>query len=158
MVFMERKPLLRLSVTFFNVLTSLFALIMIAKAWLLKTVTWQEAGMVLFCLLWLFGRKPFTQMMLIRKMRNQTRHNNPLELSISKNGIVWTGKGIRQGSVSWQHIKKIYVLRNGYIVPCHLAKFLWIPLKEFHSKEDRKLFENYCAELNIKLKKLKVSC
>lgn len=143
-LFIEKKPFLKVAVMVMNVVAIILILLTIAKFWLLS-LTAQDASTVIIALLWIFGRKPFNEWLLRRKMKKSLVVNKPITIALSNNGIVWKGETLKSGNLNWAHVAYLIEAKNGFILPYSGTKFLWIPFRAFkdnHAAEDIRSFLN----------------
>ena len=152
--FLEKKPLVNLSSILFNILAVLLSLMIILKIFLIKNIAVLDLAGFFFCMLWVFGRRPLTHKLLLKRILSQGVFQKMLTILVSKNGLVWQGEGLKQGNLSWQDLKMVYKLSNGYLLPTNAARFLWVPFEGFIEPAETNQFEQYCREMNIKVKNI----
>src|SRR5690606_24434647 len=150
--FAEKKPFIAFVIIFFNIIMTLIFTVMLLKLILVHVITTQELLSFIVCILWLFGRKPLTAKMLTRKMENQTNTQFPMEIEVSDNGIIWHGKKMNDGTLSWRYLKKVYKTQNGYIVPGSVTRFLWVPFDGFKNTKEQAEFESILEKKQVILK------
>lgn len=132
-IYSEKKPMVLYGVGLINIFAYLLAGIMLLK-WILIGATFQELIVLLLMCLWLFGRKPLTRAVFRSKMKKINTIGKTIVIELTRNGVAWQGEGIKQGHLAWQHISYILALKNGYIIPYSLNRFLWLPHTGFKSK------------------------
>lgn len=132
-IYSEKKPVVMYGVGFINILAGLLFSIMLVKLPMLGLIL-QEWIIMLLMAAWLFGRKPLIRAMFRRKMKKLNTVDKDMVIEISRNGIIWSGEGIKTGHLSWQHVAYILELKNGFIIPYSLNRFLWVPFTGFKSK------------------------
>lgn len=131
--FSEKKPFVLYTIGFFNIIAYLFAAIMLAKGILLN-LNLQELTLLAIMIIWLFARKPFARWVFKRKMKKLNTIGKTMTIEISRNGIMWSGEGIKTGHLAWQYISYILEIKNGFIIPYSVNRFLWLPHTGFKSK------------------------
>ena len=150
-LFIEKKPLLYFMIGFLNIATALFLLIFIIKL-VVMGLTLQESIAALVFGLWLFGRKPFHQWLLYLRMKASPVIHHPIKIEISRNGIVWSGKGLRSGNIRWEEIKMLIEVQNGFLLPNTFIKFLWLPFRGFQAPAQLQDFRTLIKEKQILIK------
>jgi len=153
-LFVEKKPLFKYAVGFFNILVALFLTIMLLKLFKLGLNIHESIAFVIGAC-WLFGRRPFNEWLLMKRMQRSKVVNKPIEVSISLNGIAWAGKGIAPGSMTWDQVKNIMEAKNGFLLPNSLTRFLWLPFRGFESELQINELRKALEAKNIKLHKFK---
>lgn len=142
-LFAEKKPFLLYAVGFLNIFSGLFLFIFVLKLIMVGLLP-NEWLAAIGCALWLFGRRPFNEWLLYQKMKRSIVLSKPITIEISRNGVVWSGKGLRQGNMSWDQIKYVMEAKNGFVFPNTFTRFLWLPFRGFKSPEEieelKKLF------------------
>lgn len=133
-LFIEKKPFLLYTVGFINLIAGFVLFIMILKLIMIGLLP-NEWLATFGALLWLFGRKPFNEWLLFRRMKQSPVVGRPLKVELSRNGIVWSGKGLIPGHMPWEYIKYIIEAQNGFLVPNNLTQFLWLPSRGFSSTD-----------------------
>lgn len=148
-LFIEKKPFIFLTVGFINLIAGLFTLILIFKLYLQGLLANEWLALV-GAMLWLWGRRPFSQWLLQRRMKHSRVLHKPITIEISLNGISWSGKGLLAGNIAWQDIKYLLETKNGFIIPNRFSKFLWVPFRGFKSTEHIQQFQSLISEKKIK--------
>lgn len=148
LLYVEKRPFFKFTVGFANIFMSLFIAIFVLKFFFMG-LTLQEWSAAAFCLAWLLGRRPFNQWLLLRRMKNSPVIGKPIHIEMSLNGIAWTGKGLRPGSMNWEQFKHIIEVQNGFILPNSLTRFLWLPFRGFASPEQIGEFKNFLNQRQI---------
>lgn len=156
-LFIERKPLLRLSIGFFNALAGLLVFIFFLKLYFLG-LTWKEWITLFGASIWLFGRKPLNQWLLLQRMKKNRALNKPFTVNVSRNGIAWSGQGVKPGNMAWEQVKYVWETQNGFILPNAFTKFLWLPFRGFASVEMIDEFKEYIKERKIKHRVFRWHC
>jgi hypothetical protein len=147
-LFLEKKPFLLYSVGLINILISVILILTVLKFVFIEFHL-KELVVPFICLIWLFGRRPFNEWLLYLRMKRSIILEKPITITITHNGIVWSGKGLRPGNMGWDHVKYILEAKNGFVMPNSFTKFLWIPLRAFGSPEDIQAFKNIIIEKKI---------
>ncbi len=147
-LYVEKKPLLLVTVGIINIAMGILFALFVLKMVLL-TLTFNDWMALIICALWLFGRRPFNEWLLYKRMKNSLVVSKPLIIEISRNGVVWSGKGLRQGHMTWDEIKYILEAQNGFVMPNTFTRFLWLPFRGFNSADDLKILRDLIAEKKI---------
>ncbi len=150
-LYVEKKPLLMFAVGFINIGMAILFTLFVLKLVVL-TLTPQDWLALLVCALWLFGRRPFNEWLLYRRMMKSLIISKPIIIEISRNGIVWSGKGLRQGNMTWDQIKYILEAQNGFVLPNTFTRFLWLPFRAFNSPEDLQSLRDLIVEKQLILR------
>ncbi|MCS5707406.1 hypothetical protein CC99x_000665 [Candidatus Berkiella cookevillensis] len=150
-IFSEKKPFILYSIGFFNIIAALFSVIMITKG-LLLNLTQQELILLIVMLLWLFARKPLVRWIFKRKMKKINTIGKTMVIEISRNGIMWSGEGIKTGHLAWQYISYILEIKNGFIIPYSVNRFLWLPNTGFKSKLQIEKIKTLIIEKHVPLR------
>lgn len=148
LIFAEKKPFLLYTVGFLNLFTGLFLIVFVAKLFV-AGLTLQELVAGLVCLSWLFGRRPLTEWLLHSKMKSSKVLEKPITVEMSLNGIVWSGKSLRLGHMSWSDLKYVLETQNGFIFPNAFTRFLWLPYRGFQSPHDIQALKDLILERKI---------
>lgn len=157
-IFSEKKPFILYSVGFLNIIAFLLILIMIIKG-LLLNLNPQESVLTALMASWLFLRKPFARWLFRRKMKKSPINGKVMTIEISRNGIIWSGEGIKTNHLAWQHISYILELKNGFIIPFSVNRFLWIPFTGFKSKLQIEKIKSLIVDKHVPLRDYpKISC
>lgn len=147
-LFAEKKPFLLFTVGFLNIFASLFLLIFFLKLVLVGLLP-NEWLAAVGCSLWLFGRRPFNEWLLYQRMKGSLVLSKPITVEISRNGVVWSGKGLRQGNMSWDQIKYVMEAQNGFILPNSFTRFLWLPFRGFQSPQEVEELRKLITDMKI---------
>ena len=147
-LFVEKKPLLLFFVRFLNIITALFLIIFILKLFTMGLLV-NESASAIVCLIWLFGRRPFNEWLLYHRMKRSNIVEKPIHVELSRNGIIWSGKGLKPGNMGWDEIKYILEAQNGFILPNALTRFLWLPFRGFQSSDQIQELRNFIQERKI---------
>ncbi len=129
-LFIEKKPLFLYGVGFLNLFIILLLVIMLLKL-IVMGLNWNEGIASLGAAVWLFGRRPFNEWLLLKRMQSSKVVEKPISIDISLNGIVWSGKGLSPGNISWSQIKYVMAAKNGFVIPNAFTRFLWLPFRGF---------------------------
>jgi hypothetical protein len=151
LLFAEKKPFIMFSVALFNLCIGFFFLAFVIKMYM-SGLTLNEILCAVACAVILFGRKPLNQWILLKRMQNSKAIEKPILVEITMNGIVWSGKGLRQGHMAWKDIKYMMETKNGYIMPNAMTKFLWLPFRGFKSTKDIENLQKIIVEKKIVLR------
>lgn len=135
-LFAEKKPFFLFAVGFINIFTGIFLAIFIIKLIVFKGLLINELIAMLVCILWLFCRRPFNEWLLYQRMKNSIVLAKPITVEVSRNGVVWSGKGLRQGNMTWDQINFVLEAKNGFVIPNSFTKFLWLPFRGFESPQN----------------------
>jgi len=133
LIFTEKKPLLMFAIGGFNIIAILFSGIMLTKLVLLGLSLNEWSILIFFCM-WLFLRKPFSKWLYLRRMKKSPIIGKVMNIEISRNGIIWSGEGLKTDHLAWQHIRYIMELKNGFLIPYSIVRFIWVPYAGFKSK------------------------
>ncbi|MBS0288910.1 MAG: YcxB family protein [Proteobacteria bacterium] len=147
-LFAEKKPLLLFVVGFINIVLGFFFIIFILK-FIKLGLTLQDILALIICTLWLFGRRPFNEWLLRQRMKNSLILNKPITIEVSRNGLVWSGKGLRQGNMTWDQITYILQAKNGFVLPNTFTRFLWLPFRGFSNDDEIEAFKALIKEKEI---------
>lgn len=157
-IFTEKKPLLLIAMGAFNFFAFLFFGIMVIKLFMLG-LNLNEALVLFVFFMWLFFRKPFTKWIYLRRVNKSNIVGKTIQIEISRNGIIWAGEGLKTDHLAWQHIRYILELKNGFIVPYSMTRFIWVPNAGFKSKLQIEKFKNLIIEKKVPLRTYpKLSC
>ncbi len=147
-LYAEKKPLLMFAIGFINIGMGLLFAIFLLKLVILG-LTPQDWLALSICALWLFGRRPFNEWLLYQRMKRSLVLSRPIIIEISRNGIVWSGKGLRQGHMTWEQVKYILEASNGFVLPNTFTRFLWLPFRGFSSPEELQAMRDIIVEKHI---------
>jgi hypothetical protein len=149
-LFVEKKPFLLYTVGFINIVAGLILVILILKLLSMGLLP-NEWLAAIGAILWLFARKPFNEWLLLKRMKQSLVVGKPLKVELSRNGVVWSGKGLIPGHMPWEQIKYILEAQNGFLLPNNLTQFLWLPIRGF-SAENLSQFKELLIEKNVVLR------
>ena len=135
-LFAEKKPFLLYTVGFINIFAAIFLVIFFVTLVMFKGLLPNQWLAAAICFLWLFGRRPFNEWLLYQRMKRSLVLSKPITIEISLNGIVWSGKGLRQGHMTWDQVKYVLEAKNGFVFPNTFTTFLWLPFRAFNSPQD----------------------
>lgn len=153
-LFVEKKPFFLYGVGFLNFFVILLLSIMFLKLVALG-LTVNEWIATFVGSLWLFGRRPFNEWLLLKRMQSSKVIEKPITVDISLNGIVWSGKALRPGNISWDQIKYVMEAKNGFIIPNAFTRFLWLPFRGFASRDKVALLRQAFLDKQIVLREYK---
>jgi hypothetical protein len=151
-IFLEKKPILAIMIGVLNIFAVLLFFLIATKIAITISATVQESFALLFSAFWIFGRKPLNLWLFKRRMQASLSLKSPIKIEISLNGIAWNGQKLRPGSISWRDLKWVMQVKNGYIIPNHMTRFLWIPNHGFTSQHDSIEFNKLLIEKQIPLR------
>lgn len=151
-LFVEKKTFLSFMVGLINIVAFLLLCIMFLKLYFVGLLPTEWLGL-LGGLAWLFGRRPFNEWLLSKRMQKSPVIGKTINVEISRNGIVWSGQGLRAGNLPWQLLKYVLLAQNGFVLPNNLTQFLWLPFRGFTSPMEIEALKNLLQEKNIPLKK-----
>tara|TARA_R110002110_G_scaffold65206_4_gene179939 strand:+ start:19634 stop:20143 length:510 start_codon:yes stop_codon:yes gene_type:complete len=134
LIFTEKKPLLLFAIGTFNIIAILFSGIMLTKLAMLRELNLSEVGILVFFCAWLFLRKPFSRWLYLRRIKRSTIIGKTMNIEVSRNGIIWSGEGLKTNHLAWKHIRYILEIKNGFIIPFSMVRFIWVPHTGFKSK------------------------
>lgn len=147
-LFIEKKPFLLGIVTIVNLLAGLLIVAMIAKLFVLG-LTPQEWSAAIVALIWIFGRRPFNEWLLYRKMKKSSVINKPITITLSGNGIIWSGEQLKKGEFNWNNMSYVMETQNGWICPYSATKFLWLPFDAFKNNDEIEELRTFFKERQI---------
>lgn len=147
-LFAEKKPFLLFAVGFINIVAIFFLIIFVLKLIFIGLLL-NEIIAAIGCFIWFFGRRPFNEWILYQRMKRSIVLAKPITIEVSRNGIVWSGKGLRSGNMSWDQIKYVLEAKNGFVLPNTFTKFLWLPIRGFQSPQDIQDFKTLIIEKKI---------
>ncbi|MFI4937397.1 MAG: YcxB family protein [Candidatus Berkiellales bacterium] len=151
-LFVEKKPMLSFMVKLINVFSGFLLLVLLIKLIRMGLLP-SEWLAVVAAMVWIWGRKPFNEWLLMQRMKRSPVIGKTLTVEISRNGIVWSGKGLKPGDLDWAYIKYIMEAQNGFILPNQLTQFLWLPFRGFKSPDDIKELREYLNERKIEIRR-----
>ncbi len=147
-LYVEKKPFLLFTIGIINIFMGILFALFVLKLVLLK-LTPQDWAAMLVCGLWLFLRRPFNEWLLYQRMKKSLVVSKPIVIEISMNGIVWSGKGLRPGHMTWDEIKYILEAENGFVFPNTFTRFLWLPFRGFKSPQALQMLRDTIVEKQI---------
>ena len=150
-LFIEKKPFLRLVVTIVNVMAGLLVIIMVTKLFVMGLII-QEWGVLFGSLVWIFGRRPFNEWLLYKKMLRSGIMDKPLTIDFSLNGIVWSGEALKNGQLSWAQVKYVMLAQNGFVLPHSSTRFLWAPFRAFKNPNEVEVLKSMIQEQHIQIR------
>lgn len=150
-LFAEKKPLLLYTVGLVNIFMAVLFVIFFLKVLFLPS-NMQDLIPLFICAVWLFGRRPFNEWLLYRRMKKSIVLSKPITIEISRNGVVWSGKGLRQGNMTWDQIKYVMEAQNGFVFPNTFTRFLWVPFRGFASPDDLQNLRDLIVEKQVVLR------
>lgn len=147
-LYVEKKPFLLFTIGIINIFMGILFALFVLKLVFIK-LTPQDWAATFVCALWLFFRRPFNEWLLYQRMKKSLVISKPIIIEISMNGIVWSGKGLRQGHMTWDDIKYVLEAENGFVFPNTFTRFLWLPFRGFASPEDLQALRDTIVEKQI---------
>lgn len=152
LIYLEKKPLLQIIIFIVNLFAILFFLLICVKIAITLSIAWQEIIALLFTGFWIFGRKPFNLWLFKRRMNESVSLKSPIKIEITLNGIAWSGQRLKKGSIPYDDLKWVLRVKNGFIIPSHISRFLWLPDHGFKDHTNEKQFFEFLVEKNIPLR------
>lgn len=112
---------------------------------------------VLFAILWLLFRRNFNGIFVRRSLKKKNIDKFNPKIIINDKRLSWQYKNKNFQHLLWNKIKKIYLIKNGYVIPKVLnapvhSTFIWIPKSAFASTDEHKNFIEIIKKNNIKIK------
>lgn len=157
-VFTEKKPLLMFAMGAFNIFAVFLFGIMFIKL-VMMGLNPNEWIILLLFGAWLFLRKPIAKKVYLRRVKKSNLVDKTIHIEISRNGIVWSGEGLKTNHIAWKHIQYALELKNGYIIPFSMVRFIWIPNAGFKSKLQIDKFKNLIIDKQVPIRSYtKISC
>jgi len=150
--FLEKKPFVRALILLSNAIVCFVALALLLLFSVMHTLNLSQWVALLTAGLWLFGRKPLHTWVLSRRMHQATTIGKVLIVSLSQNGITWSGRGLVPGNMAWKDLKYLVRTREGFILPQSFTRFLWLPFHGFSSPEDIAAFNDFIQTQPIVLR------
>jgi hypothetical protein len=150
-LFIEKKPFLRFAVGLINLFAGILVVIFVTKLFYMG-ISLQEWSALVIGLLWIFGRRPFNEWLLYRKMCKSMVLDKQMTIAFSRNGIIWSGEALKNGQMSWAQIKYIMIAQNGMILPQTATRFLWVPFRAFDHPDDIEFLRAFAEERHIHLR------
>lgn len=147
-LFIEKKPFLLFTVGLVNFIAGILFLVLIVKMIKLG-LNAKEWVALLGGGVWLFGRRPFNEWLLYRRMKNSPIQNQPITVELTGNGIIWSGKSLLKGNMSWKDMKYVFIAKNGFIFPHSGTRFLWLPFRAFLTTNDVDTLKKFIVERGI---------
>lgn len=152
LVFMREKPTLkfmrRFIIMFMIATIGLLVLKLLAAGW-----TWTDATYFIVCFSWVAFGNAFTNWRLNKQME-ATVGGKEMSTTLSPQGIIWRGEGIKSDSAKWIQVTKVMETATGFIVMLGSRKFLWLPFSGFTIPQNkvREFFEQQQIKLIAKPK------
>lgn len=150
-LFVEKKPFLLYIVGFVNIIAGLISAVLIFKLFKMGLLPNEWLALLCACL-WLFARRPFNEWLLLKRMKNSPVIGKTITVELSLNGIVWSGKGLIPGHMSWDQIKYVIEVQNGFLIPNNLTQFLWLPFRGFSSADKIEELKNFLNQKQVVLR------
>lgn len=150
-LFVEKKPVLLFMVRLINIFSGILLFILLIKLVRVGLLPNEWLAVTAACA-WLFGRRPFNEWLLAKRMKGSLVIGKTLTVMLSRNGIVWSGQGLRSGDLPWANIKYVMETQNGFILPNLLTQFLWLPFRGFKTPADIEEFRAYLKEMKIDIR------
>lgn len=150
-LFIEKKPFLRFSVIVLNMLAALLIIMLVTK-FFVAGITPQEWSALFVGLIWIFGRRPFNEWLLTKKMKNANIAGKAITIDFSRNGITWAGEALKNGSIAWAHVHYVMIAKNGFLFPQSATKFLWVPFRAFRDQHSIEELTAFVKEQHIKIR------
>lgn len=150
-LFSEKKRLLSFAIHLTNIFGFLIFVIMVVKLGLMGLLL-NEWIVLLMVSLWLFGRKPFVRFIFKQKMKHSHLAGKNVSIDFSHNGIIWSGTGLQSNHLPWSNISYFMEVKNGFIIPYSLSRFLWVPFSEIHPKTHLEDLRSLIAAKQIPLR------
>ena len=148
-LFIEKKPVIMFGVAIMNIVTGIVVALLLGVFFMQHHLDLNQSMAVVLGSLWLFGRKPFHEWLLRRKMQGAKILQMPITINVSLNGITWSGKGLKNGNMSWDQVHSILQAKNGFVMPNTFTRFLWLPFRGFQSPEQIEDFKALIKEKKI---------
>lgn len=150
-LFVEKKPFMRYSIGFLNGFAWVILAIIVVKALFVHSFLPNELLACFGACLWLFGRRPFNNWLLLQRMKRSLLINTQVNINISLNGVSWSGKRIVTASLRWNDFSYAFEAKNGFVIPAGGSQFLWVPFRGFAASTDINAFRETLQEHNIAL-------
>lgn len=150
-LFIEKKPFMRYSIGFLNGFACVILAILLLKALFIHNMLPNEILAGIGACAWLFGRRPFSEWLLLQRMKRSLLLNTHVTVDVSLNGISWSGKRIVTASLKWNDFSYALEAQNGFVLPTGRSQFLWIPFRGFSSSTDLERFRETLNEHKIVL-------
>ena len=151
----EQQFFLKYTVLLLNLMTGLLISIYLLKLFI-QGLIFKEILLFTFSCLWIFLRKPLNLKILKYNTLNHPSLRCKLNIQLSKNGIIWSGKKIKKGQLDWRQVTKIYQTKVEYILPLAGNRVLWIPKYAFNDSELAE-FQMLLKHAMIKIKETNLS-
>ncbi len=135
-LFIEKKPFFLILIGIMNVFATVVFVLMCLKLATIRTLHPEEWMAGLTALVWIFGRRPANEWLILQRLKNNKILQLPIQVSLSLNGIAWEGKGLTPGHMSWNDVRYVFEAKNGLIIPNAGARYLWLPYRGFSSEND----------------------
>lgn len=147
-LYMENQPFLRVTILFMNFAVSIMLILVLCKIAFIG-FNINDVVALIGGSLWLFARRPINDWILLRRMRKSPIIDKAMTIEISLNGIVWEGKGLIPGKISWDQVKAVLETQNGFILYNTFTRFLWVPFRGFQSSEQIEALQALIREKKI---------
>jgi hypothetical protein len=151
-LFIEKKPFMIISIGFLNAFAYFILIIIVLKGILVKHILPNELLAGVGACVWLFGRRPFNEWLLLQRMKRSLLLNSTITVDVSLNGIAWSGKRVVTASLKWNEFSYMIETKNGFILPIGGSQFLWLPFRGFSSPSDIDSFKQSIQEHKIKIR------
>lgn len=139
-LFIEKKPFMRYSIGFINGFAYIILSIILLKALFVHALLPNEILAGIGACLWIFGRRPFNEWLLLQRMKRSLLLNTCITIDVSLNGITWSGKRIVTASLKWNEFSYALEAKNGFVIPTSGPQFLWLPFRGFSSSDNLNAF------------------
>jgi|GEM_PF-2690334 len=147
-LFIEKKPFFLITIQVMNVFAVFIFALLLLK--LFKVGLAPEEWLAgVTGLLWLFGRRPFNEWLLMQRIKGNKILELPIQIVFSLNGITWEGKGLAPGHMPWDHMRYIMETKNGLLFPNASTRYLWLPYRAFKSSNDLNALQSIIDEKKI---------
>jgi len=150
-LFTDNKPLFKITVLLLNILAVFLSFILVLKI-IVDGVAFADIPIIIGCVAWLSLRKRLNCWIFTKKVANSPIINKRIDITISLNGVVWSGEKLLSGKLSWQDISYSIEAQNGFILPYSFSKFLWLPFSGFERESNLNKFREILQSKKIKLK------
>lgn len=148
-LFIEKKPFFLILIGLMNIFAMLIFALMCVKLATIHTLHPEEWLAGLTSLLWVFGRRPANEWLILQRLKNNKILQLPITVTLSLNGIMWEGKGLAPGHMSWNNIRYVFEAKNGFVIPNAGARYLWLPYRSFSSDSDINAIKQMITERKI---------
>lgn len=148
-LFIEKKPFFLILINIMNLFAIVIIILICLKLLTPHTISPEEWMAGITTLLWLFGRRPANEWLIAQRLKNNRILQLPIHITLSLNGIMWEGKGLTPGNMSWNNIRYVFEAKNGIIIPNAGARYLWLPYRGFSSENDINQIKQLITDRNI---------